>query len=83
MSAPPKWEHILCAQLLPTREVQVAALAGTHNPVGALQELILFLNHAPFFFARTQGEERSVQRVTHANNACRLSQQPRPHGIPP
>ena len=26
------------------------ALAGTHNPVGALQELILFLNHAPFFF---------------------------------
>ena len=23
MSVPPKWEHILCAQLLPTREVQV------------------------------------------------------------
>ena len=60
--------------------------AGTDpfpNPVGALQELIPFLNHATFFFARTQGEERSVQRVTHANNACRLSQQPRPHGIPP
>ena len=29
------------------------ALAGTHNPVGALQELILFLNHVPFFFLRT------------------------------
>ena len=26
MSVPPKWEHILCAQLLPTREVQVLAL---------------------------------------------------------
>ena len=26
MSVPPKWEHILCAQLLPTREVQVPPL---------------------------------------------------------
>ena len=32
---PPKWEHILCAQLLPAREVLSTALAGTHNPVGA------------------------------------------------
>ena len=35
MSVPPTWEHILCAQLLPTREVQVPPLAGTHNPVSA------------------------------------------------
>ena len=26
MSVPPMWEHILCAQLLPTREVQVPPL---------------------------------------------------------
>ena len=32
---PPKWEHILCAQLLPPREVLVPPLVGTHNPVGA------------------------------------------------
>ena len=35
MSVPPMWEHTLCAQPLPTREVQVPLLQGTHNPVGA------------------------------------------------
>ena len=35
MSVPPKWEHILCAQLLPNKRSASTALAGTHNPVGA------------------------------------------------
>ena len=36
----------------------------------------------PGFFFGTQSEEQSVQRVTHENNACRLTQQPKPHEIP-
>ena len=49
---PRKWEHILCAQLLPTREVQVPPL---REPTILLvqifeQELVLFLNHEPWFF---------------------------------
>ena len=52
MSIPPKWEHILCAQLLPTGEVQVPPL---REPTILLvqileQELVLFLNHEPWFF---------------------------------
>ena len=52
MSVPPKWEHILCAQLLPTREVQVPPL---RKPTILLvqildQELVLFPNHEPWFF---------------------------------
>ena len=52
MSAPPKWEPILCAQLLPTREVQVPPL---RKPTILLmqileKELILFPNHEPWFF---------------------------------
>ena len=52
MSVPPKWEHILCAQLLPTREVQAPPL---REPTILLvqilvQELVLFLNHLPWFF---------------------------------
>ena len=48
----PKWEHILCAQLLPTREVQVPP---RREPTILLvqileQELVLFLNHEPWFF---------------------------------
>ena len=45
MSVPPKWEHILCAQLLPTREVQVPPW---REPTILLvqflvQDLVLFL----------------------------------------
>ena len=52
MSVPPKWEHILCAQQLPTREVQVPP---KREPTILLvqilvQELVLFLNHEPWFF---------------------------------
>ena len=52
MSVPPKWEHIVCAQLLPTREVQVLPL---REPTILLvqilvQELVLFLNQKPWFF---------------------------------
>ena len=52
MSVPPKWEHILCAQLLPAREVQKPPL---REPTILLvqilvQELLLSLNHEPLFF---------------------------------
>ena len=52
MSVPPKWEHILCAQLQPTREVQVPPW---REPTILLvqilvQELVFFLNHEPWFF---------------------------------
>ena len=52
MSVPPKWEHILCVQLLPTREVQVPPL---REPTILLvlilvQEQVLFLNHGHWFF---------------------------------
>ena len=52
MSVPPKWEHILCAQLLLAREVQVPPLREpTSLSVQILvQELVLFLNHEPLFF---------------------------------
>ena len=51
MSVPPKWEHILCAQLLPTREVQVPPLWElTILSVQILvQELVLFLNRERLF----------------------------------
>ena len=35
ISVPPVWEHILCAQQLTAREVQVPPLRETHNLVGA------------------------------------------------
>ena len=52
MSVPLKWEHVLCAQLLPAREVQVPPL---REPTILLvqileQELVLFLNRVPWFF---------------------------------
>ena len=55
MSVPPKWEHILCAQLLPTREVRVPP---KREPTILLvqilvQELVLFLNHGPWFLIQT------------------------------
>ena len=52
MSVPPKWEHILCAQLLPTREVQVPPWREpTILSVQILvQELALFINREPLFF---------------------------------
>ena len=46
MSVPPKWEHILCAQLPSTREVLVPPL-GEPTILSVLilvQELVLFLN---------------------------------------
>ena len=51
MSVPPKWEHILCAQVLPTREVQVPPL---REPTILLvqilvQEQVLSLNHEPWY----------------------------------
>ena len=51
-SVPPKWDHILCAQLLPTREVQVPPLREpTILSVQILvQGLVLFLNREPLFF---------------------------------
>ena len=52
MSVPSKWEHILCAQPLPTREVQVPPLREpTILLVQSLvQELVLFLSREPLFF---------------------------------
>ena len=52
MSIPPMWEHILCAQLLPSRRVQVPPLREhTILLVRTLvQEQVLFLNHEPLFF---------------------------------
>ena len=52
MSVPPKWEHTLYAQLLPTREVQVPPLREpTILLVRTLvQGLALFLNREPSFF---------------------------------
>ena len=52
MSVPPKWEHILCAQLLPTREVQVPPFRETTILLvqSLVQELVLFLNLGPCFF---------------------------------
>ena len=51
MSVPPKWDHILCAQLLPTREVQVPLWELTFLSVQILvQEQVLSLNHEPLFF---------------------------------
>ena len=52
MSVPPMWEHILCAQLLPTREVQVPPLREhTILLVGILvQEQVPSLNYEPLFF---------------------------------
>ena len=52
ISVPSKWKHILCARLLPTREVQVPPL---REPTILLvqilvQELVLFPNHEPWFF---------------------------------
>ena len=42
MSVPPTWEHILCAQLLPTRAVQAPPLRIL------VQEQVFSLNHEPF-----------------------------------
>ena len=52
MSVPPKWDHILCAQLLPTREVQVPPLRKPRILLVQIlvQELVLFLNREPLFF---------------------------------
>ena len=52
MSVPPKWDHILCAQLLPTREVQVPPLREPTNlSVQILvQGLVVLLNREPLFF---------------------------------
>ena len=52
MSVPPMWEQILCAQLLPIREVPVPPKReATILLVQILvQELVLFLNHGPWFF---------------------------------
>ena len=52
MSVPPKWEHILRAQLLPAREVLVLPWREpTHLSMQILvQGLVLFLNHEPLFF---------------------------------
>ena len=52
MSVPPKWEHILCAQLLPTREVQVPPKREpTILSVQILvQGLVFSLNREPLFF---------------------------------
>ena len=52
MSVPPMWEHILCAQRLPAREVQVLPL---REPTILLvrilvQEQVVFLNREPLFF---------------------------------
>ena len=49
---PPKWEHILCSQLLPARIVPVPPL---REPTILLvrilvQEQVLFLNHGPWSF---------------------------------
>ena len=54
-SIPPKWKHIRCAQLLPTRKVQVPPLREqTILLVQSLvQELVLFLNREPLFFPRS------------------------------
>ena len=52
MSVPPMWEQILCAQLLPIREVPAPPLRErTILSVQILvQELVLFLTHEPWFF---------------------------------
>ena len=52
MSVPPKWEHIRCAQLLPTREVRVPPQREPSILLVQIlvQELVLFLNHKPRFF---------------------------------
>ena len=52
MLVPSMWEHILCAQLLPTREVQRPPLREpTILSVPKLvQGLVLFLNREPLFF---------------------------------
>ena len=49
---PSMWEHILCAQLLPAREVLVPPLREpTILSIQILvQGLVLFLNHGPWFF---------------------------------
>ena len=51
MSVPPKWDHILCAQLLLTREMQVPPLWEAKILLVQIlvQELVLFLNREPLF----------------------------------
>ena len=48
MSIPPMWEHILCAQQLPTRGVQVPPLV--EHTILLVRTLVLFLNHDTLFF---------------------------------
>ena len=50
MSVPPMWDQILCAELLPTREVQVPPLREPTILSVHLHGLVLFLNHEPLFF---------------------------------
>ena len=49
---PPKWEHILCAQLLPAREVLVPPLREPTVLLARIlvQEQVFLLNHGPWSF---------------------------------
>ena len=70
MSVPPKWEHILCAQLLPTREVQVPPLREPTIPVQILeQELVRFLNHEPWFFLWSKFGQSKPDGLGHIDTA--------------
>ena len=65
MSVPPKWEHIMCAQLLPTREVQVPPWREpTILSIQILvQVLALFLNRS-FFLWSSLGNQNLTGLVT-------------------
>ena len=70
-SVPPKWEHILCAQPLPSREVQVLP---KREPTILLvqilkQELVLFLNHEPWFFLWSNLGNPNLTGLVHIDTA--------------
>ena len=64
-------EHILCAQLLPAREVQVPPL---REPTILLvqilvQELVLFLNHEPWFLLWSNSVKSKPDGLGHIDTA--------------
>ena len=67
MSVPPKWEHIWCAQLLPTKGVQVPPWREPTMPSvpTLVREVVLFLILGPWFFLwSTLGKPNLTGSVT-------------------
>ena len=67
LSVPPKWEHILCAQLLPAREVLVPPL---REPTILLvrilvQEQVFFLNHGALVLPMVKFGQLKSDRLGH------------------